>query len=160
MFVTKSQIFIFIACLSFGGVCGIFYSFSAAVKYFIKNKFIKAIPDVIASLFIALIYVNFSFSINFPNVRAYMMAGVFVGIFLYLKSFHILLAKNSEKIYNICKNKILKAKDVRKQSKRKNTNNRRKGKKAYRGKHGGRSFVAIDSSNSYGVSINTYRRLQ
>ena len=121
MFVTKNQIFIFIACVAFGGVSGILFSLSALFKLFIKNRLLKMIPDVIASMPLSVCFIFYAYSLNFPNLRPYMLFGVFVGLLLYFKSFHIILAKTVQKIYNIYKSK-----------KEKRVNDRRKGKRCLR----------------------------
>jgi hypothetical protein len=57
-----------------------------------------------------------------------MPIGVLVGIFLYLKSFHLLLAKTAKIIYNITIKKLfLKVKNVR--TKNKKTNSRGNGRR-------------------------------
>lgn len=105
MFVTASQIYVFIACVALGGFFGALLSISCSIKYFIKNIYLKALPDFIVFSLCALIYAILSYNMKFPNVRMYMFLGIFVGIVTYLKSFHILLAKIIKKIYNIIKRK-------------------------------------------------------
>ena len=107
MFVSKSQFFVFMACVAFGGVSGTLLSVCAAIKFFIKNNLIKIMPDVIAFLSIAVLFFYYAYFIKMPNLRAYMIVGVFIGIALYFKSLHILLAKYAKKLYNICKEKKL-----------------------------------------------------
>ena len=52
MFVTQNQFFVFIACIAFGGAVGIIFSVFSCVKFFIKNKVLSAIPDIIAFIFV------------------------------------------------------------------------------------------------------------
>ena len=130
MFVTKSQIFVFLACVAIGGGCGIPFSIAAAVKRFIKNRFLRAILDVFAFSVCAFIYVWLAFMLHFPSFRPYMTAGVFLGIALYMKSFHILLAKPTKKLYNkfitlYCKRKKA---ALRKTEEKKNDGNNQKRK--------------------------------
>lgn len=100
MFVAKSQIYVFIACFALGGGCGIFFSLAAAFKFFIKNKYVRAIPDTIAFILCAVFYVIFAYSLKFPSFRVYMPFGVILGIAVYMKSFHIILAIIWKKLYN------------------------------------------------------------
>ena len=126
MFVSKNQFFVFIACVSFGCVCALLLSFSAALKFFIKNKIIKAIPDVIVFLLISVSFRIYCYKLNFPNVRFYMLLGAIIGMLLYFKSFHILLAKYAKKFYNIINRKIIKnkkAKDERNKIKKVDSRN-------------------------------------
>lgn len=113
MFVTANQFGVFVACFSIGGVCGALFSISALFKFVIKSVKLSWIFDVFAFILTSVIYVYTSHKLNFPNYRAYMTVGVFVGIFVYLKSFHILLAKSTKKIYNIIKTKIAKVRHDR-----------------------------------------------
>ncbi|MBQ8426642.1 MAG: spore cortex biosynthesis protein YabQ [Clostridia bacterium] len=140
MFVTANQIFIFLACVSFGGVAGVLFSSAIAVKSVIKNKWLKILPDVFAFFITAILYVLYSFNMRFSNLRLYMVVGVLVGISLYLKSFHILLAKFLKKAYNIIKTKRMKAED-----------DRRKVKKTYSRDNGRRSIA--DSNTVFGHAV-------
>lgn len=100
MLITKNQIFVFIACISFGGVSGIFLSLAEVLKKPINVKPLKILPDVAAFILIAAAYVVFSFKLNFPSYRIYMTVGVFLGLALYYKSLHVILAKCTQKAYN------------------------------------------------------------
>ena len=142
MFVTKSQIFVFIACVAFGGISGIWFSFSGFIKFFIKKKITKIIIDLIFSLPISALFIIYSYQLKFPNIRAYMLFGLFLGIYLYFKSFYILLAKCAEKIYNICKRK------------RKLKNDRNKGKKVNCCGHGGCGSTLGDFARNNGLSTD------
>lgn len=116
MFVTKSQFYIFIACIAFGGTIGVVFSIFSILKFFAKNKIIKIFSDVIAFSVVGVIFPVFSHYMNFSNVRLYMLVGILMGIYLYFKSFHILLAKYAKKFYNIIvKINKKRAKDDRKQ---------------------------------------------
>lgn len=147
MFVTKNQIFIFIACVAFGGVSGLLYSISGAIKFFFKNKLLKIIFDALISLPIGVLFVVYAHQLNFPNTRGYMLLGVFTGIYLYFKSFYIILAKCAEKIYNICKQK------------RKIKNDRNQSKKINRRRHGRRGVTRGNIAVNNGLSTNIHSRV-
>ena len=106
MFVTANQIYIFFACISFGGVVGVFFSVSIAIKWILKNKWLKILPDVVVFCIVSVLYVLYSYNMQFSSLRLYMLIGVVLGIVLYLKSFHIILAKILKKVYNIIKDKF------------------------------------------------------
>ena len=59
MFVTKSQIYVFIACVAFGGISGIFFSFSSILKFFLKNDILKVFCDILSCLVIAFLYCEY-----------------------------------------------------------------------------------------------------
>lgn len=149
MFVTQNQFFVFIACIAFGGAVGIIFSVFSCVKFFIKNKVLSAIPDIIAFIFVGVLYSAYSFALKFPNLRFYMPIGVFIGITMYFKTFHILLAKYAKKFYNILYIKlslIKKAKDDRNKVKKVNSRN-----------NGRRSSPSRDFANDNGVSVNIHQ---
>ncbi len=101
MFVTASQIFVFIACVAFGGASGVILSISQLFKSFTRIWVLKVIFDFIAFLLISTLYILYANFMCFPNFRLYMAVGVLAGIFIYFKSFHILLAKLAKKLYTI-----------------------------------------------------------
>ena len=118
MFVSENQFFVFIACLSFGVSFGFLFSISKLIKSRIPNVFFRILPDLVFFLLLSVIYALYSHYMKFPNFRAYMIVGVVLGILIYLKSLHILLAKYLKIAYNILgrKTKDKKAKHGTKQS--------------------------------------------
>ena len=144
MFVTANQFGVFVVCFSIGGVCGALFSISALFKFVIKSVKVSWIFDVFAFILTSVIYVYTSHKLNFPNYRAYMTVGVFVGIFVYLKSFHILLAKINKKAYNILKRKKVKTKD-----------DRCKNKKVDSRYNGGGSIVGGNANVN--IALSTYK---
>ena len=151
MFVAKNQFYVFFACIAFGGVSGILLS---VINLFgvSKNKLIKFIYNVVVLSLIGALFSFYSYKMFFPNVRIYMILGVFAGIYLYHKSFYIILAKILKKIYNISKQKIVKIK--------RNKNDRNKSKKNDSGNHGRRNIIASNIAFDNGLSndFNKNRR--
>ena len=113
MFVSSGQFYIFLACLSFGAASGIFLSISSAIKFFVKNKIIKIILDAVFLAPIGFLFSLYSLKLNFPSLRGYMLIAIFIGILVYLKSFHIIVAF----LKKVCYNKVVK--------RRKNTKERK-----------------------------------
>lgn len=146
MFVTKNQFYVFLSCVTFGCVCAILLSISTVIKFFIKNKAFKILPDVVVFILISFLYRIYSYKINFPNVRIYMIFGVLLGMLMYFKSFHILLAKYIKKFYNILNRKITKIKKAK--------DERNKVKKVDSRNYGRRCFVGSSASIDNGVSTN------
>lgn len=101
MFVTASQFYVFIACVSYGIVSGLLLVVVGVFKNIIKRSYIKAILDVLCFVLIGFGYAIYSYLLGFPNFRAYMFFGVILGIILSNKSFYFILAKCVKKIYNI-----------------------------------------------------------
>ncbi len=114
MFVTSGQFYVFISCVAFGCVSGVLLGVSDCVKRMVKNRALQISSDVFAFVLICFSFVAYSYLLNFPNVRAYMFLGVFLGIVLTFKSFNIILAKIGKKIYNICVKKKRKIGNERK----------------------------------------------
>ncbi len=106
MFVSSGQFYVFIACVAFGGGVGVIFSISSLIKVKISNVIIRVVPDFIAFLIISVLYVLYAHKLYFPNFRLYMPIGVIVGIIIYFKSFHILLANCVKKLYNLNIKKI------------------------------------------------------
>ena len=103
MFVTYNQLYVFLACFSFGVFCGVVYSPITFFKSLIKIKAIQILIDVLFFTTVSFFYVLLSYKLKFPSLRFYMVFGVFSGLFSYMKSFHIILANFNKKLYNIIK---------------------------------------------------------
>ena len=139
MFVAKNQIFVFIACIAVGGVGGVFFTLSALIKFFIKKKGLKIIPDIIAFIAFSALYVLVSYNLAFPSFRFYMAAGAITGLFAYMKSFNDILAFRAKKLYNITVRKIIARKKKSKAGSKENVGNierRKSSKNRGCGKHG------------------------
>ncbi len=106
MFVTRGQFFVFLACVSFGTVCGVIFNIFRLLVKPIKYKVFQIISDVISFILTTIGYVYLSYRLYFPNIRLNMLVGVLLGVILYHKSFSIILANIGKKIYNIFKKKI------------------------------------------------------
>ncbi len=145
MFVSSNQIYVFLACLTFGYLSGVVFSGVKSISFFIKNTWIKAVLDLCAFLLVTFMYLLYSYNMKFPNFRLYMPLGVFIGIAFYFKSLYIILAKIGKKFYNIIKVKKVKTKDERIKS-----------KKANRCVNGGRCAVSGRTDNDYVVSADKH----
>ena len=60
MFVSNGQFYVFVACVAFGGITGVLFTFSKIFKNLAKNNFLKIIFDVIAFLVLSFFYLLFS----------------------------------------------------------------------------------------------------
>lgn len=111
MNVTANQFYVFISCLAFGGVTGIIYSLFGLIKFSVKIKAIKVIEDILFFVIFTAGYIIYSYIMGFPSIRAYMLFGAVLGLYLYGKSFNFILAKSGKMTYNIINNKLRKKKD-------------------------------------------------
>lgn len=76
-------------------VCG------AEVKvYTVKDKIFTCVCDVLYFLILAAGFLFCSYLFDFYAVRLYMVVGCALGVLLYLKSLHIILAFFIKKVYN------------------------------------------------------------
>ena len=146
MFVTKNQLFVFIACIAFGGCFGIFFSFTCFLKKVIKNKALSVLIDITTFILMGALFICYAYFMHFPSSRVYMPVGVCLGSILYFKSLHIILAKCAKKFYNICR-KI----------KEKVINDRFKIKKANSCDNSGGCDALSDPSFRYDLSTNSNR---
>ncbi len=145
MFVTKNQIYVFIASVAFGAVFGLFFSLLNVANPK-NNKVLQIVFGCIFGALFGVAFIVYSYYLNFPTLRFYILFGVIAGFFAYFKSFHIILAKIREKIYNI---RILK--------KVKKRNDRIKVQKVGRRHDRRRRDVVSDIDISNGVSVGRNR---
>lgn len=154
MFQTLGQFSIFIKCVGIGGICGVFFFISNAFKTFFNKKILHVLFDLTAFLTASIIYVIFSYNLEFPSLRLYMIFGFIAGVYLYYKSFNFLLAKILKKPYNIVKIKIEKYL----KEKRKTKDDRIKAKKISIRNHRRGSVASSDFGFGNDISVNIHKR--
>ncbi len=113
MFVTNGQIYLFFSCLSFGIASGLVYSVIIFLKKVIKIKVIKILLDLLFFLILSVSFLIYTFLLKFPSIRVYMLVGVVLGLYIYLKSFHFILAKMCKRLYNIVVSKKCKTREAK-----------------------------------------------
>lgn len=116
----KNQFICFCICLAVGFAGGFIYSACSFVRTLFscqrgKNKAVGAIADVAFFLAFALLTVAAAYAFRFPSFRVYMWAGYGLGLILYLKSLHKVVAF----FQNVCYNKVTKV--IEKARKRRKT---------------------------------------
>ena len=148
MFVSANQIYIFIASVAIGCCFGIVLTLFKGFEFIINNKIFTIFNDILLFIFCGFVFVIVSYLLDFTNIRIYMIAGVFVGIILYFKSFHFILAKCMKKVYNRF-NKII-------AKKREKRYERNKSKKINRriNRRGGVASCSSAFSDDLSVSIH------
>jgi len=100
MFVTVNQLLYFTESFFVGVLAGVVYSVLYFFKRMINNKIYSFVSDTVFFVFSAFLYIFVSYNLKFASLRAYMIFGFFCGYFSEIKSFHIFVAKITEKVYN------------------------------------------------------------
>ncbi len=100
------QFYIFLICAAFGIFSGIIYDVFYCATLPFKRSWVKIAGDVAFSLVFIGLYLFVSLMFSFPAFRLYMFLGCLFGFYLYLKSFHKIVAFSAAKVYNkICSTK-------------------------------------------------------
>lgn len=104
------QFFIFIVCVFCGIISGVVYDLLYIVRcavcgiypraYTVKDRIFTAACDILYCLCFAAVFIFASVLFDFYELRLFMLAGCLVGAFLYMKSFHIIVAFFVKKVYN------------------------------------------------------------
>lgn len=97
MFVSHAQFHVFSACVAFGGVIGILFLIVAPIK----NIYVKVLFDVLIFCVICILFVVYSYKLQFGNFRFYMPFGVLIGISSCVLSFNFILKKFFYFIFNV-----------------------------------------------------------
>lgn len=104
------QIFISLCCLLCGVASGVVYDLLYVIRCFIcgvntslytvKDKIFLVFCDLLYALVLTAGYIFMSVLFGFENLRLYMPVCCIAGAFIYLKSFHIIVAFFTDKVYN------------------------------------------------------------
>lgn len=140
-FSAEYHIFYAVILCSVGIFCGIIYDLLYCIRVIAKkNFFVTAFCDLVLWLVYGVIYVKtvFFYKIDAPSL---FLIGVFVaGILLYIKSFHKIVAKFLEKLYN----KVVEKYFSRKKDERRKSKKTRRGRGVFRN-----NTLVYSSSYSY-----------
>lgn len=111
------QFFVFMICALCGLISGVVYDLLYVARcivcgtnktgYTAKDRIFIIASDLLYCAVFAAGYIFTSVMFNFEGVRLYMLIGCIFGAFIYLKSFHIIVAFLCNKVYN----KIIKLKE-------------------------------------------------
>lgn len=94
------QLRIFLICVLIGVVGGALYDVFFFIRNCYRKQWFRVLCDILFCCAFATVYVLFSVTFGFPPLRFYFILGLTLGLFLYLKSFHKIVAFFSEKLYN------------------------------------------------------------
>lgn len=106
-------------CMLTGVASGVVYDVLYTVRcvlcgvnkgaYTVKDRIFLIICDLLYCLIFAAAFIFTSVIFGYGRLRLYMLAGCAAGAFVYLKSFHILVAFFVNKVYN----RIVKSKELK-----------------------------------------------
>lgn len=105
-----NQFYIFLVCASCGIAGGVVYDMFYLLRTFVRVRAAEIAADVCFFAFFAGMYLFVSLLFGLPDLRFYMFLGCLIGLLLYLKSFHRIVAFFAEKVYNRVKDKKQKQK--------------------------------------------------
>lgn len=94
------QFRILLFCAALGCAGGLLYDLCFCLGYPFRNKYVSAAFEALFCALFAIVYLFVSCSAQLPPLRLYMLAGLVLGFFLYLKSWHKIVAIFAEKVYN------------------------------------------------------------
>ena len=143
MFVANNQFYVFIACVSIGTLFGVFYSPIVMIKEKVCKITVSISLDIIYFFLLSICFLFCSYFLKFPSLRGYMLVGIFLGIYLYFKSFHYMLAKVVKRVYNRYKKSF---------DSRKKLNDRRKNQEVNYIDNGGGSVASLRAFSGHDIS--------
>ena len=119
----KNQFTVVCICVVAGFVFGIAYAIVAFIRMLFacprgKNKWLGVALDIVFWLVFAVYYIVVAYAFAFPNFRVYTWVGYAVGGIIYLKTLHKVVAFLGNLCYNICKERLKKHKEKRRNSKK------------------------------------------
>jgi len=97
MFENFSQIYVFLANLSFGIIAGILYYPLFLINFTKKLYFLRWLFDFLFFLIITIFYFLYAYFFKFPNFRIFEVFALCLGGVCGFKSFKITLAKRIKK---------------------------------------------------------------
>ena len=100
------QFYIFLVCAVYGVFSGVIYDVIYCAVIPFKKSWVKIAGDLLFSAIFIALYIFLSLLFSFPAFRLYMFLGCAVGFYLYLKSFHKIVAFFALKVYNKIQAKI------------------------------------------------------
>ena len=100
------QFYIFLVCVTCGIASGVFYDVMYCAVLPFKKQWVKITGEILFSVLFTVFYLFVSLLFGFPAFRIYMFLGCAAGFYLYLKSFHKIVAFFANKVYNkVCSTK-------------------------------------------------------
>lgn len=95
-----NEFFVFLVCVTCGIAGGFLYDFLYCVRYPFQAKWVRYVFDALFWVLFAGIYLFVAVMTGMPSLRFFTFLGCIGGLFLYLKSFHKIVAFFARKVYN------------------------------------------------------------
>lgn len=118
MFLTLSQPRIIVICIAIGILSGVVYDVIYFFTQYFNNKIVNFFKDLVYFIITAFLFTMVSVKANLGNFRFYMALLVGLGAYLYIKSFHKIIAKIYIKVYNVINKLLIKVKNARRKEKK------------------------------------------
>lgn len=99
-----NQLVVFAECLACGIINGFLFDVLHIPVIFLKKM--KFLSDILCFFVLFALYLLFSIRFHFPDFRLYMFAGILIGWWIYIKSFHRTLDFLCKSVYNRINNYI------------------------------------------------------
>ncbi len=94
------QLRIFLICLFIGVLGGFVYDVFFLLRNFYRKQWFRVLCDVCFCLCFGVFYFFLSVSLALPPLRGYHLLACVIGLTLYLKSFHKIVAFFADMLYN------------------------------------------------------------
>lgn len=94
------QFFTFLVCVACGVAGGVIYDFFYLLRVIFPARWVRISGDVLFCLLFGALYVFVTVMMGLTGLRLYTLLGCVGGLFLYLKSFHKIVAFFLKKVYN------------------------------------------------------------
>ncbi len=101
---------IFLVCVFIGVFGGVIYDAFFLPRDLCRTKWLRFVCDFLFCLCFGAFYLFSAVNLALPPLRFFHLLGLLLGLFLYLKSFHKIIAFFSEKLYNKILSKVHKRK--------------------------------------------------
>ena len=94
------QFFTFLVCALCGLAGGIIYDFFYVLRTFFCVRWMRILCDIAFCVLFSGMYLFVSVMMGLPGIRFYTVLGCLLGLILYLKSLHKIIAFFAKKVYN------------------------------------------------------------
>ncbi len=95
-----TRFYIFLVCVMLGVSGGILYDAFSPIRSVFRRQWVRIACDFLFCVVFGAYYLFCSVALGFPSLRFYNLLGCILGIVLYLKSFHKIVAFFAKKVYN------------------------------------------------------------
>ncbi len=101
---------VFLICVFIGVLGGVIYDVFFLPRDLCRKKWLRFVCDFLFCLCFGAFYLFSAVCLGLPSIRFFHLLGLLLGLFLYLKSFHKIIAFLSGKLYNKTNSRVRKRK--------------------------------------------------